>query len=613
MAPLLRLCVAVLGFAAVGRGVTIQRKAGQDDGPGTYRVVSAGPTLKALPVSKDYDRTSAKVGEVALQQELKVLEVAAELNDGRRRARIAEPAGWITLETPKKSIRFATKQQEPVQSAKAVADQKALSEDPEADVNTQIMLARTPGWIQNLSHFLTVENMNNTEEQTAIVTFAGKRNVEYIDGAIMLGMSIQKYLPDYPMVALAITAMKPMNKNLLRNAGWSLSIVPNWDKDFCGEECDQEFLGRWHDSFEKINCFRLPFKRVLFMDSDTYIFSSRILDLVKLEMPDDHIAMAKDGCKDEYNSGVMLYKPSLHVFSYMLKLVEKRQREKVLDQELINSAYSGNIKEVSREYNCVDTMGIQPGQQRMCDMHCSDNVVVSHFTGHPKPTAAKRRLLELVRRPGAPAIACTNTNFGSCAKWSEYYCDIREHKKKVSKNLQYWLHNTGECCHTPFDPKKDQESCKECPSTISIQNKDKKAAPSNAYGTYVKSNIPSSKYNGMRTIFVKYDSIKNGPLQYLYFVAPQFIWAIGTDYTTSQHGVISYAQKESQCPRDTTAWSVFSGMQFQRAKLIISTMPNIGAPNDTEHVSWNMETNQWDRDGSIDQSSLDSDDDKKDE
>merc|ERR1740121_1482855 len=62
----------------------------QDDGPGNYRVISAGPNLKELPVSKEFSRTSAKVREVA-----------AELNDGRKRARIADPAGWITLMTTK--------------------------------------------------------------------------------------------------------------------------------------------------------------------------------------------------------------------------------------------------------------------------------------------------------------------------------------------------------------------------------------------------------------------------------------------------------------------------------------------------------------------------------
>jgi len=616
MVLLLRLCSAVLGLALVGRGVTIQRSAKEplDDGPGTYRVTSAGPSLKALPVSKDYDRASAKVGEVALHQEVMVLEVAPELNDGRRRARIAEPAGWITVLATKNHVRFATRQPEPGTSAKVDPNAKAIAEDPESIANTQIMLARDPGWIENISHPLTVENMSNTEEQTAVVTFAGKKNVEYIDGAVMLGMAVQKYLPDYPMVALAITAMKPVNKNLIRNAGWSLSIVPNWDRDFCGEECDMEFLGRWHDSFEKINCFRLPFKLALFLDSDTYIFSSRIQDLIKREVPEDHIVMAKDGCKDEFNSGVMLYKPSVRVFVKMLKLVEERQREKILDQELINSAYRGRVQEVSREFNCVDTVGIQPGQQRACEAHCSDKAVVAHFTGHPKPTTAKRRLLELVRRPGAPALACPNTNFGSCAKWSEYYCDIREHKKKVSKNLQYWLHNTGECCHSPFDPKTDQESCKECPSTMSIQPKgNPRLSPESvAYGTYVKSSIQSSKFNGMRPIFVKWDSIENGPLQYLYFVAPQFIWAIGTDYTTSATGVAMYAQKEAQCPRDSSAWSVYTGgAGYKRVKIVISTLPNDhGAPNNTVFVAWNLQSNQWDRERMA-EGSLDHDDDDK--
>jgi hypothetical protein len=86
-----------------------KKKAHQDDGPGTYRVISAGP-LEALPVNKDYARTSATVGEVAMQQEVEVLEVAAELEDGRKRARIADPAGWITLLDTKPFFRYARKQ-----------------------------------------------------------------------------------------------------------------------------------------------------------------------------------------------------------------------------------------------------------------------------------------------------------------------------------------------------------------------------------------------------------------------------------------------------------------------------------------------------------------------
>jgi len=472
--------------------------------------------------------------------------------------------------------------------------------------------ARSPGWIQNVSHVLHVEGIQNPEEQTAVVTFAGKKNVEYMDGAVMLGMSVQKHLPGYPMVALAIIGMRRKFQSLLRNASWSLTFVPNWDWDYCGPDCDSDFLGRWHDSFEKINAFRLPFKRVLFLDSDTYIFSSRIQELVKREMPDDHIALAMDGCKDEFNSGVMLYRPRLSVFKQMLELVSTRKREQILDQNLVNEVYRGRVQEVPREFNCVDTMGVQPGLRRACQTHCSARAVVAHFTGHPKPTAAKRRLLELVRRPGAPAIACTNTNFGSCAKWSEYYCDIRKHFDNVSRDLRRWLNRTGECCHSPFDPSRDAESCKECPSTLSIHSKKPRSYSSRVYGTYVKSSITSEKFHGGKPIFVKWKTLESGPPQYMFYVAKQLLWAIGRNYSTN-HGIIAYAQKEAQCPRDAGAWHVYDGAKFIQEPIYLATMPNgHGAPTDTEHVAWNIGEHRWDREH-LSAESLDHDDEEESE
>merc|ERR1719291_1198914 len=280
------------------------------------------------------------------------------------------------------------------------------------------------------------------------------------------------------MVAMVIDKMKGKYKALLKNAGWEAVTVPNWDREYCGQDCDPEFLGRWHDSFEKINAFRLPFARVLFMDSDTYIFRSHVKWLVtKLELPDGHIAMAKDGCKDEYNSGVMLFRPSLDVFQQMLKMVTERRREQVLDQNLVNAAYHGKIVEIDREFNCVDTVGIQPGTTgKPCEHRCSKSAVIAHFTGHPKPTAAKRRLLELVRRPGAPALACVNTNFGSCAKWSEFYCDIRRYSRNLSPDLRQQLKSTGTCCHPSMIYGRDKQiarklgyvTCQECPATLKM-------------------------------------------------------------------------------------------------------------------------------------------------
>merc|ERR1719291_1466565 len=214
------------------------------------------------------------------------------------------------------------------------------------------------------------------------------------------------------------------------------------------------------------------------MDSDTYIFSGHVKWLVtQMKLPSsDHIALAKDGCKDEYNSGVMVYEPNLEAFKSMLTIVTQRRREQILDQSLVNSYYSGKILEIDRVFNCVDTVGIQPGQTRPCEHHCGREAVVAHFTGHPKPTSPKRRLLELVRRPGAPGLACMNTNFGSCGKWAEYYCDIRRHSRRLSPDLKDQLKNTGHCCLPKLSSGLDKRAarklgyatCMECPATLKI-------------------------------------------------------------------------------------------------------------------------------------------------
>jgi len=142
-------------------------------------------------------------------------------------------------------------------------------------------------WIENMSYILPMDltprdnhtsfysELQYPHHHTAVVTFAGRGNTEHIDGAVMLGMSVQKHLPEYVRVAMIIEGMDQNNRIRLRKAGWKLVTVPDWESEYCGEGCDQEFLGRWHDSFEKVNAFRLPFKRVLFMDSDTYIFSKK--------------------------------------------------------------------------------------------------------------------------------------------------------------------------------------------------------------------------------------------------------------------------------------------------------------------------------------------------
>lgn len=98
--------------------------------PGKYRIVSAGP-LKELPVNAERSRTSAAVAQLSIGTEVEVVEVAPELDGGRRRARIAAPAaGWITIanESPGGS-RFAERVPTPEPVPQQPADQATTQAD----------------------------------------------------------------------------------------------------------------------------------------------------------------------------------------------------------------------------------------------------------------------------------------------------------------------------------------------------------------------------------------------------------------------------------------------------------------------------------------------------
>jgi hypothetical protein len=460
-------------------------------------------------------------------------------------------------------------------------------------------------WKKKVSHVLQVEGIKNPENLTAVATFAGKKDLTYIDGAVMLGMSIKKHVPGYPMVAIVIEGMKPSYQQLLREAGWAVVVVPNWEADYCGPKCDLQFLGRWHDSFEKINAFRLPFRRVIFLDADTYVFQPKLKFVIDMYMPHGHIAMAMDGCKDiahghgfnEYNSGVMVYKPDLEMFMQMLDMVSHRERNDILDQSIINEAYSGKVVELPRNFNCVDILGVQPGQRVECQFRCGDDAVVSHFTGHPKPTAGKRMLLELIRRPTSPKIACTDTNFGSCTKWSEFYCDMRKHSGLLSSSLQSDLEYAGPCCHTPFDPKRDRHSCKECPAELSFGGsgscKECPGPEQDVDGVYVKTTIKGSKLHGGKPIYMRLPRSGQEKPLFLYYFQHNTMWLLGDNYSTNMNpDVIAYAGKEAQCPRDAGAWHFLNRTGQRQMRPDVHCHATANGPEDPEHVAFNI-TGLW--------------------
>jgi len=305
---------------------------------------------------------------------------------------------------------------------------------------------KTLAWIQDQASQVSMKELNDggyfgSTNTTAVVTHAGKDYLDYIDGATMLGLTLQKQLPEVPRFAMVIKEMSQGFKDQLRNVGWFIIEVEDWGKDHCGEDCGGGFLGRWGDSFEKLNVWRFPLDRVLFLDSDTYVFSDRVREIFDTKLNPGQIAMTKDGCKPEHNSGMMLFKPDLSVYSDLLRMIALAPggSREILDQTLINNHYNGQIVTVDTKFNCIDYQ-----VDSHCPLSCGQDTIIAHFTGNPKPTREGVRHVELVRSLNG-SEACKGTNLGGCQLWPRYYCDMKENAPYLSKLLKRTLNQTGPC------------------------------------------------------------------------------------------------------------------------------------------------------------------------
>jgi hypothetical protein len=317
------------------------------------------------------------------------------------------------------------------------------------------------------------------------------------------------------------------------------------------------FFWRWREAFEKLNIFRLPFGRVLYLDADTYVMNHNLRVLLKsTPLPDGNIGMVKDGCSDAYNSGVMLFKPDRVMFTRMLKMaagVMSGALEQMHDQPIINEVYKGRVTEIEKKYNCLDRTGRTAVAE--CAQSCNE-VVVAHFTGLPKPATADPHFLDIVRRPYSPILHCFNTNHGSCGVWSKYYCDLEANKGSLTKRLRRSMGATGSCCHTPRPGRHtvphDPPECRDgCPSQVTVDGW------ADTKEVFNKTNLPSDPIlNAGRPIFVGPQTYMSQSSQfsmtYLFYLKPYGNWVIGSDYKASAGW--AYAHKRGSCPSDTKQW-----------------------------------------------------------
>jgi len=387
---------------------------------------------------------------------------------------------------------------------------------------------------------------------TAIVTHAGKNDQEFIDMAVMLAISLKRHVPGYPMIALGVQGMTATNRATLTHAGWQVLLVEDWggiDSMFsdCGHQCaDNTFLNRWQDAVEKLNIFRLQFDRVLYLDADTYVVSDKLSSLLTSpSLPDGNIGMVRDGCHHEYNSGVMLFQPSATNFRQMVKMVAGAMTgntTKMHDQPIINHVYEGRITELDKMYNCMDPTGRL--HKHACHRPCKE-VVVSHFTGLPKPARADVDFLDIVRRPHSPTQHCFATNHGSCHAWASYYCDLRANRKSLTKHLRRSIGATGDCCHSP-GRKSDPAVCRdECPSQVMFESDQ----TFHFLGVFNKTSIvPDIVRHAARPIY----SGPNGA--YMFYLKPALRWVVGPDVNSDLGWTV--AVERVSCPSETKQWWV---------------------------------------------------------
>jgi len=462
------------------------------------------------------------------------------------------------------------------------------------DAQTQ-MLQIPPAWRNSQGRTGgQAADTRREKEVTAIVTHAGKSSQEFIDMAVMLAVSLKRHVPHYPRFAIAVRGMSKTNQETLEKAGWTIILVDDWNElqhrgktpvvqlqhtgkapvlqlrlgdtkeaklgpsDMSGQNSTlnaDRFFWRWADAFEKLNMFRLPFGRVLYLDADTYVMNDKLGFLLNsTELSEGNIGMVPDGCHQKnaadgmYNSGVMLFRPHRGMFTKLLKAVGgvmSGALEEKPDQPIINEVYKGRVTALDRKYNCIDRTGKTAAAE--CAQNCKE-VVVTHFTGLPKPASADAKFLDIVRRPYSPILHCFNTNHGSCRAWSDYYCDVVQNKQSLTKRLRQTLEATGSCCHTPRQ-ESDPPECRDgCPSQVKLD-------PSP--GVFNKTNLFSHPvWNAGRPIYIgpgrtSGANLSRGP-SYMYYLKPYGNWVLGWDPNSTM--AWAYSHERASCPSDIKRW-----------------------------------------------------------
>mmetsp|Transcript_18960 Transcript_18960/g.26415 ORF Transcript_18960/g.26415 Transcript_18960/m.26415 type:complete len:445 (-) Transcript_18960:33-1367(-) len=181
-------------------------------------------------------------------------------------------------------------------------------------------------------------------------------NDDYVFGALVLGASLLEVGATRPLIAMITDGVSTKCRRSLRKFGWHVLVVP----EFGDARTD---LGFSRGFFTKLEAWRLPCQRVVYLDTDILVVRNpdNLFDLSECRpkaeffaVPDSQPHM--DGTKRTPNTGVMILKPNLETYCTMRKKL--REAPALHDLPSYEQGFLGDFfpawAELSPEYNfCI--------------------------------------------------------------------------------------------------------------------------------------------------------------------------------------------------------------------------------------------------------------------
>ena len=292
----------------------------------------------------------------------------------------------------------AAMQQAQAQQAQAQQQRPAMGQQDaaaaEAEARSQAASVSASAWS------VPATCRASRSEDHAVVTLISS-NEGYPAGALAISAALEVLESDLRRISLVTPTVAPGIRELLRSAAWEVREVPEVmcnqvlgagvtaDRYDLGAEYQQK-RQKWLTTCTKFHVWNLTFlKKVIFLDADTLVL--RPIDEL-IDHPSDFAAAPDTFPADQFNSGVMVVKPSASRFEELLDWNRVNGTAEGGDQCLLNEFfgewfYGAWDDPVSGRLPWIMNVAAASHEQykTLSRMQSRDDPVVVHFVSDGKP------------------------------------------------------------------------------------------------------------------------------------------------------------------------------------------------------------------------------------